>query len=65
MSQPSITTGRPTQPVPQPSPPPVYRTPRSKQFSWFAMIIAVVKSFGMGAAVDRDGAEYIGTQELN
>jgi hypothetical protein len=51
LSQPSISTGPPTPPVPQPSPPPIYRRPRPKQLGWFAMIIAVVGRFVIGAAV--------------
>ena len=39
------------EPQPQPLPPPVYRTPRPKQFGWIAMIIAVVGAFEVGAAV--------------
>ena len=33
------------------SPPPIYRRPRPNQFGWFAMIIAVVGRFVIGAAV--------------
>lgn len=51
LSQPSISTGPPTRPVPQPSPSPIYRRPRPKQFGWFAMIIAIVGRFVIGAAV--------------
>ena len=51
LSQPSISTGPPTRPVPQPSPSLIYRRPRPKQFGWFAMIIAVIGRFLIGAAV--------------
>jgi hypothetical protein len=54
MSQPTTPPGPPTQsgpePQPQPLSPPVYRTPRPKQFGWIAVIIAVVGAFGVGAA---------------
>jgi hypothetical protein len=57
LSQPSISTGPPTRPVPQPSPSPIYRRPRPKRFGWFAMIIAVVGRFLIGAAVVAFGTE--------
>jgi hypothetical protein len=56
MSQPTP-PGLPTQLEPQPQPlsPPVYWTPRPKQFGWIAVIIAVVEAFGVGAAVLSSG----------
>jgi hypothetical protein len=53
MSQPPPPTGLPTHPLaqPQPLPPPINRPLRPKKFGWPAMIIAVVWSFGTGAAV--------------
>jgi hypothetical protein len=60
MSQPPTPTGQLQQP--QPLPPPIYRQPRTKQFGWLAMIIAVVGAFGLGAAVVAVGsADTIGT----
>ena len=58
--QPSIFTGPPTRPVRQPSPPPIYRRPRPKQFGWFAMIIAVVGRFVIDAAVVALGSAATG-----
>jgi hypothetical protein len=49
MSQPPTQTGQLQQP--QPLPPPIYQVPRTKQFGWLAMIIAIVGAFGLGAAV--------------
>jgi hypothetical protein len=53
MSQPRTPMGLSTDPLPQPQPlpPPIHRAPRPKKFGWLAMIIAVVGSFGIGAAV--------------
>ena len=44
------------QPRSQPLPPPVYRTPKPKQFGWVATLIAVVGAFAVGAAVVRLGS---------
>lgn len=53
MSQPPTPMGLPTDPLarPRPLPPPINRARRPKKFGWLAMIIAVVGSFGIGAAV--------------